>query len=83
VGEFNTSAIRVENGHVTHWLNDSIIVEYDLWTDDWYQKVKNSKWKDYPGYGLSHKGHIGLQDHGSPVCFRNIRIREILTEPKD
>ncbi len=81
VGEFNSSAIRVESGHVTHWLNDSIIVEYELWTDDWYRMVKNSKWKDYPGYGLSRKGHIGLQDHGSPVCYRNIRIREIRKGP--
>lgn len=75
VGEFNSSRIRVEKGHVTHWLNDEIIVEYDLWTDDWYRLVREGKWKDYPGYGLARKGHIGLQDHGSFIRFRNIKLK--------
>ena len=76
-GEFNSSRIRVENGHVTHWLNGEIIVEYDLWTDEWYGLVQGGKWRDYPGYGLARKGYIGLQDHGSPVKFRNIKILDL------
>lgn len=77
VGEFNSSRIRVKDGHVTHWLNGQVIVEYDLWTDEWYQLAQHGKWKDYPGYGLARKGHIGLQDHGSPIRFRNIKIRDL------
>ncbi len=77
VGEFNTSRIKVKDGHVEHWLNGEKIVEYDLWTDDWKKRVQNCKWKDYPGYGLAIKGHIGLQDHGSKVMFRNIKIRDL------
>jgi hypothetical protein len=77
VGEFNSSEIKVENGHVTHWLNGKKIVEYTLWTDDWYKQVSESKWKDYPGYGLAKKGHIGLQDHGSFVKFRNIKLKKL------
>ena len=79
-GEFNSSEIRVKDGHVTHWLNGEIIVEYDLWTDEWYKLAREGKWKDYPGYGLARKGHIGLQDHGSPIRFRNIKVRD-LTDP--
>jgi hypothetical protein len=75
VEEFNSSEIRVKNGHVTHWLNGEIIVEYDLWTDEWYKLAREGKWKDYPGYGLAKKGHIGLQDHGSLVRFRNIKLK--------
>jgi hypothetical protein len=75
VGEFNSSEIRVKDGHVTHWLNGKIIVEYDLWTEEWYKLVSEGKWKDYPGYGLAKKGHIGLQDHGSCVRFRNIKLK--------
>ena len=77
VGEFNTSGIKVKDGYVEHWLNGEKIVEYELWTDDWKERVKNSKWKDYRGYGLARKGHIGLQDHGSVVKFRNIKIRDL------
>jgi hypothetical protein len=75
VGEFNSSRIKVEKGHVTHWLNGEIIVEYDLWTDEWYKLVKEGKWKDYPDYGLARIGHIGLQDHGSFIRFRNIKLK--------
>lgn len=79
-GEFNTSRIRVENGHVTHWLNGEIIVEYDLWTPEWYKLKDQGKWKDYPMYGLARKGYVGLQHHGSLVRFRNIKIKD-LTDP--
>jgi len=77
VGEFNESRIIVKKGHVEHWLNGILVVAYDLWTKDWYDRVQNSKWKDYPGYGLACKGHIALQDHGSIAKFRNIRIRDL------
>jgi hypothetical protein len=77
IGEFNSSRIRVENGHVTHWLNDDKIVEYDLWTDEWKNLAQKGKWKDYPDYGLARKGNIGLQDHGSVIKFRNIKIKDL------
>ncbi len=75
--EWNTAEIVVKGPHVIHYLNGSKVVEYDLWTDEWKEKVKNCKWKDHPAYGLAKKGHIGLQDHGSKIWFRNIRIKEL------
>ncbi|MEZ5084442.1 MAG: DUF1080 domain-containing protein, partial [Bacteroidales bacterium] len=77
VGEFNSSRIKVKDGWVEHWLNGDMIVTYELWTKAWYDKLKESKWKDYPGYGRAIKGHIGLQDHGSVVKFKNIKIKEL------
>jgi hypothetical protein len=77
VGEWNTTAIIVNNGHVEHWLNGMNVVEYELWTDEWKELVANGKWKDYPAYGLAKKGHLVLQDHGSNVWFKNIKIREL------
>lgn len=76
-GEFNSSRIRVENRHVTHWLNGEIIVEYDLWDDEWLALKNSGKWKDYPHYGDARKGYIGLQDHGSYIRFRNIKIKDL------
>jgi hypothetical protein len=80
VGEFNSSKIIVKNGKVEHWLNEKKIVAYELWTDEWKALVQNGKWKDYPGYGVARKGYIGIQNHGSEIKFRNIKIRD-LTEP--
>ena len=44
--------------------------------------VQNSKWKDYPGYGLARKGYVGLQDHGSVAKFREIKIRDLTDKGK-
>lgn len=73
--EWNTAEIIVNGPHVIHYLNGSKVVEYDMWTDAWKKKVQECKWKDYPGYGLAKTGYIGLQDHGSKIRFRNIKIK--------
>jgi hypothetical protein len=77
VGEFNSSRIVVRDRIVQHWLNGNMLLEYELWTDEWKAMVGESKWKDFPGYGLALSGHIGLQDHGSVVRFRDIKIRDL------
>ena len=76
-GEWNTARILVDHGHVEHWLNGKKVVEYELWSDDWKSRVAAGKWKDYPAYCSAKKGHISLQDHGSIVWFRNIKLREL------
>jgi hypothetical protein len=76
-GEWNHARIVVNKGHVEHWLNGKKIVEYQLWTDEWKQKKLAGKWKDAEGYGMSKKGHIALQDHGSEAWFKNIKIKEL------
>ena len=76
-GDWNHTKIVVDKGHVEHWLNDKKVVDYELWTDEWKKKKAQGKWKDTPGYGMSKKGHIAVQDHGSEAWFRNIRVREL------
>jgi len=78
-GEWNTIVIRVEDGKVTHTQNGVQVVAYELWTPEWDELVANSKFKKFPGFseGISREGYIGLQDHGYPVWFRNIKIREL------
>ena len=77
VGEFNSSRIIVHNGRVQHYLNGDLIVDYQLWTDDWKARKNSGKWDAYPYYGLARNGHIGLQDHGSVIKFRNIKVRDL------
>lgn len=79
-GEWNTIVIQVKDGKVTHTQNGVKVVSYTLWTPEWDALVAKSKFKTFPGFteGISKEGLIGLQDHGYPVWFRNIKIRELL-----
>ena len=78
-GEWNNIIISVNDGKVTHIQNGVKVVEYELWTPEWDEMVANSKFKTFPGFkeGIAKEGYIGLQDHGYPVWFRNIKIREL------
>ena len=78
VGEWNATRIVARGAHVEHWLNGAKLVEYELWSPDWEQKVQASKFKDWPNYGRAKRGHIALQgDHSGTLAFRNIRIRTL------
>jgi hypothetical protein len=77
VGEWNTSKIVFNKGHVEHWLNGERIVEFQAWDSEWTKKKNEGKWKDYPDYGLAKKGLIALQDHGHKTFFKNIMIKEL------
>ncbi len=77
VGEWNSSRILFDNGHVEHWLNGEKILEFEAWTDEWFALKNSGKWENAPEYGLSSVGHISLQDHGSKVWFRNMKIKEL------
>ena len=74
VGEWNTSKIVFNKGHVEHWLNGEKIVAFQAGSDEWTKKKNEGKWKDYPDYGISKKGKIALQDHGNKVYYKNISI---------
>ncbi len=78
VGEWNNIVIIVKNGKVTHIQNGVKVLEYELWTPEWDAMVAKSKFRTFPGFteGIAKEGYIGLQDHGYPIWFRNIKIRE-------
>ncbi len=77
-GEWNAVRIVVDGAHVEHWLNGVKVVEYELWSDEWEERVRNSKFAEWPAYGRNVRGHVGLQDHGDPVWYRNVKIRALL-----
>jgi hypothetical protein len=82
-GEWNTSKIVFDNGHVEYWLNGEKVFEFEAWTDEWFERKNSGKWKDAPEYGLAHKGVICLQDHGSAAWFRNLKIKELPRKTKE
>ena len=77
VGSWNEVRILVRGTHVEHWLNGTEVVEYELRSDEWTELVENSKFGAWPAYGQADRGHIGLQEHGDRVWYRNIKLREL------
>jgi len=77
VGKYNSTRIVVNGSHREHWLNGIKVLEFEAWADDWKKRKNSGKWKDEPGYGMSPSGYICLQDHGSEIWFRNIKIRKL------
>lgn len=76
-GQWNNSKIIFDNGHVTYFMNGKKTIEFDAWSDDWFNRKNSGKWGHAPEYGLTRKGLICLQDHGYPAWFRNIKIKEL------
>lgn len=76
-GEWNTSRIVFTNEKVSYFLNGKKTVEYVPWSEDWTKRKEEGKWKDYPDYGIAKKGLIGLQDHGSYIWYKNIKIKKL------
>lgn len=78
-GKWNTCVIKVVDGKASVTMNGTVVVTYTHWTKEWDELVENSKFKKFEGFqeGISKEGYIGLQDHGYPVWFRNIKIREM------
>ena len=56
------------------------VVTYELHSPEWQELVRGGKARSWPGYSRAKRGHTGLQDHGDPVWFRNIRIRPLTTD---
>ena len=74
-GEWNAVRIVANGHHVEHWLNRTRVVAAEFGSPDWNARVQRSKFATMPGYGRNDSGHIGLQDHGDWVAYRNIRIQ--------
>ena len=78
-GEWNLCVLEVNHktnkGSVT--LNGTVIVKFPVHGEAWDAMVAKSKFKGWEGFGKHHTGHIGLQDHGDIVSFRNIKIKKL------
>ena len=76
-GQWNTTRIVMHHNHLEHWLNGKKVVDCQIGSDDWNQRVAASKFAAWRQFGKSAKGHIVLQDHGNPVWYRNISVARL------
>jgi len=77
LGEWNKLFLVVNGNSVTQILNDQVVVKYEKYSDEW-TKLKNSgKWKQFPDWGKFDEGFISLQNHGTKVWYRSIKIKKI------
>jgi hypothetical protein len=80
IGEWNTALIVVRGNHIEHWLNGGKIVECDRTAPEFQDAFAHSKFKNIAEFPTWMNGHILLQEHGSRVSFRNIKIRVLPPE---
>ncbi|HEV3165962.1 MAG TPA: DUF1080 domain-containing protein [Isosphaeraceae bacterium] len=79
VGEWNHIVITCDHERITIELNGEPVTKMNL--DEWTQPNQRPDgsphkfdiaYKDHP-----RRGYIGLQDHGSPCWFKNIKLRPL------
>jgi len=77
MGEWNHSRILVKGAHVEHWLNGEKVLEYECGSDKVMNRVPETKFRKWDGFGEKITGHILLTDHKDACWYRNIKIREL------
>lgn len=78
LGAWNHSRVVVRGKHSEHWLNGVKVLEYERGSEDFRKKVAESKFAAYENFAEADEGHILLQDHGSEMAFRSIKIKELM-----
>jgi hypothetical protein len=75
VGEWNEVRILAQGDQVEHWLNGKKVLSYQRGSQEYRNRIADSKFAKYDNFGEASAGHIMLQDHSDEVSFRNVKIR--------
>lgn len=76
-GEWNQVRVLLNDNQLTIWQNGVQTASVKIHSPQWQQLVADSKFANWPGFAAQSSGHIGLQDHGDVVWFKNIKIKEL------
>lgn len=76
-GQWNTAKIIVNGNLISHWLNGDKVVEYNRDTPSFQVLVQQSKYKNLRRFGETKKGHLLFQNEGTPIKFRDIKIKPL------
>ncbi|HEY9042481.1 MAG TPA: DUF1080 domain-containing protein [Rheinheimera sp.] len=76
-GEWNQVRVLLQDKQLTIWQNGVQTASVKIQSPQWQQLVAESKFANWPGFAAKSSGHIGLQDHGDVVWFKNLKIKEL------
>ena len=77
LGEWNQILLVVKGNSVTQILNGEVVVKYEKNSEEWNKLRNSGKWTAFPDWGKFDEGYISLQNHGTKVWYRSIKIKEI------
>lgn len=77
VGAWNSVVVRLQNNQLTVTMNGFLIQEHNLNGADWKSRIGESALKKAPVGQGTYSGRIGLQDWGSTVWYRNLKVRKL------
>ncbi len=80
-GDWNNIRIIVFRGTIVFYQNGEKVLEFQIGSKEWNNLINKSIYKGKSEIinlgGADRNGHIGLQNTGSEVWFRNIKIRTV------
>ena len=80
VGQWNTGRVVCKGTVIQHWLNGKKVIDFDYTDKKWAFNVKMLSQR---GAELRERGaQLKLQDHGDPVWYRGIKLRELKENDK-
>jgi hypothetical protein len=75
VGQWNTGRIVCKGTIIQHWLNGEKVMHMDYKNPKWAANVDMLRQR---GGNLDARGaNLSLQDHGDPVWYQNVRLKEL------
>jgi hypothetical protein len=77
LGEWNQLFLVVKGDSVTQILNGVVVVKYVKNTEEWKTLRNSGKWSAFPDWGKFDEGFISLQNHGTKVWYRDIKLKKI------
>ncbi len=75
VGEWNSQEVQAIGNKIRVTLNGEVILDGDI-AEASKNNTATADKREHPGL-LNKSGYIGFLGHGSPLKFRNLRIKEI------
>ena len=76
-GDFRHGKIVVANSRIEHWLDDELVLSFEIGSSEWNEAKKDSKFKNQQRFGQIESSPILLQSHGYPIDFRNLKLQRL------